>query len=119
MSLPRVVCVVGPTASGKSAVSELVALELGSSVVSVDAMQVYRGMDVGTAKTPVAVAALLDLIFVRLIPIISRKDLIETLRTRGSAFGENNRISHWLTMVVEGLMVVEGQDASRRVGSTF
>lgn len=54
MSLPRVVCVVGPTASGKSAVSELVALELGSSVVSVDAMQVYRGMDVGTAKTPVA-----------------------------------------------------------------
>ena len=54
MSLSRVVCVVGPTASGKSAVSELVALELGSSVVSVDAMQVYRGMDVGTAKTPVA-----------------------------------------------------------------
>ena len=54
MSLPRVACVVGPTASGKSAVSELVALELGSSVVSVDAMQVYRGMDVGTAKTPVA-----------------------------------------------------------------
>lgn len=54
MSLPRVVCVVGPTASGKSAVSELVALELGSSVVSVDAMQVYRGMDVGTAKTPIA-----------------------------------------------------------------
>ena len=54
MSLPRVACVVGPTASGKSAVSELVALELGSSVVSVDAMQVYRGMDVGTAKMPVA-----------------------------------------------------------------
>ena len=54
MSLPRVACVVGPTASGKSAVSELVALALGSSVVSVDAMQVYRGMDVGTAKTPPA-----------------------------------------------------------------
>lgn len=54
MSLPRVVCVVGPTASGKSAVAELVALALSSSVVSVDAMQVYRGMDVGTAKTPAA-----------------------------------------------------------------
>ena len=50
----RVVCIVGPTASGKSALSELVAQRLGSSVVSVDAMQVYRGMDVGTAKTPVA-----------------------------------------------------------------
>lgn len=50
----RVVCIVGPTASGKSALSELVAEGLGSSVVSVDAMQVYRGMDVGTAKTPPA-----------------------------------------------------------------
>lgn len=54
MSLPRVACIVGPTASGKSAVAELVALALGSSVVSVDAMQVYQGMDVGTAKTPPA-----------------------------------------------------------------
>jgi tRNA dimethylallyltransferase len=53
----RVVCIVGPTASGKSALSELVAQRLGSSVVSVDAMQVYRGMDVGTAKTPVAARA--------------------------------------------------------------
>lgn len=49
-----VVCVVGPTASGKSALAELVAARLGSCVVSVDAMQVYRGMDVGTAKTPAA-----------------------------------------------------------------
>lgn len=53
MSCPGpVVCIVGPTASGKSALAELVAMRLGSSVVSVDAMQVYRGMDVGTAKTP-------------------------------------------------------------------
>lgn len=55
MSLPGpVVCIVGPTASGKSGLSELVARELESSVVSVDAMQVYRGMNVGTAKTPVS-----------------------------------------------------------------
>ncbi|MCR8907456.1 tRNA (adenosine(37)-N6)-dimethylallyltransferase MiaA [Thermophilibacter sp. ET337] len=52
MSLPRVVCVVGPTASGKSVVADLVAEGLGSAVISVDAMQVYRGMDIGTAKTP-------------------------------------------------------------------
>lgn len=49
----KVICIVGPTASGKSALADLVALELGSPVISVDAMQVYRGMDVGTAKTPV------------------------------------------------------------------
>ncbi len=49
-----VIAVVGPTASGKSAVADLVAETLGSEVVSADAMQVYRGMDIGTAKTPVS-----------------------------------------------------------------
>ena len=48
-----VICIVGPTASGKSSLSELVAKKLETSVISVDAMQVYRGMDIGTAKTPV------------------------------------------------------------------
>ena len=47
-----VACVVGPTASGKSELADLLAERLGSAVVSIDAMQVYRGMDVGTAKTP-------------------------------------------------------------------
>ena len=47
-----VVCIVGPTASGKSSLAERLAVSLGSAVVSVDAMQVYRGMDIGTAKTP-------------------------------------------------------------------
>ena len=53
-ALPRVISIVGPTASGKSALSELVAKRLGTSVISIDSMQVYRGMDIGTAKTPVA-----------------------------------------------------------------
>ena len=53
MSLPGpLVAIVGPTASGKSALAERIACELGTSVVSVDAMQVYRGMDIGTAKVP-------------------------------------------------------------------
>ena len=50
--LGQVICVVGPTASGKSALADLLAERLESSVVSMDAMQVYRGMDIGTAKTP-------------------------------------------------------------------
>lgn len=54
MKLPGpVIAIVGPTASGKSALAELVAEKLGDDVISVDAMQVYRGMDIGTAKTPV------------------------------------------------------------------
>ena len=45
-----VIVIGGPTASGKSAVADAVAWRLGSTVVSCDAMQVYRRMDIGTAK---------------------------------------------------------------------
>ncbi|MFO7299971.1 MAG: tRNA (adenosine(37)-N6)-dimethylallyltransferase MiaA [Actinomycetes bacterium] len=41
---------LGPTASGKTAIAIEVALALGAEVISVDSMQVYRGMDIGTAK---------------------------------------------------------------------
>ncbi len=44
----EVVAIFGPTASGKSAVAEAVAAELGTDVVSADAMQVYRGLPILT-----------------------------------------------------------------------
>lgn len=47
---PRVIAVVGPTASGKSDLGIALAQALGGEVVNADSMQVYRGMDVGTAK---------------------------------------------------------------------
>ena len=50
MAVPPVVAVVGPTASGKSALAVGVALVLGGELVNADAFQLYRGMDVGTAK---------------------------------------------------------------------
>lgn len=53
MPTHTVICIVGPTAVGKSEVADSVAFELGGDVVSVDSMQVYRGMDIGTAKTPI------------------------------------------------------------------
>jgi len=49
-----VLAIVGPTCVGKTAVAEEVAVRLGSEVVSADSMQVYRGMNIGTAKPPVA-----------------------------------------------------------------
>jgi tRNA dimethylallyltransferase len=49
-----VVAVVGPTAAGKSELSLDLAEVLGGEVVNTDSMQVYRGMDIGTAKLPVA-----------------------------------------------------------------
>lgn len=47
-----VLCIVGPTASGKTDLAQAVALAHGGEVVSADSMQVYRGMDIGTGKIP-------------------------------------------------------------------
>ena len=48
-----IICIAGPTASGKTALAVALAQELGGEVVSCDSMQVYRRMDIGTAKPTV------------------------------------------------------------------
>lgn len=48
--MPSVVAVVGPTATGKSALGIALAQEVGGEIVNADAMQLYLGMDIGTAK---------------------------------------------------------------------
>jgi tRNA dimethylallyltransferase len=50
----NVIAVVGPTASGKSDLAIELALRLGGEVVNADSMQLYRGMDIGTAKLTTA-----------------------------------------------------------------
>jgi len=51
MAERRVIAVVGPTATGKSALADALAKQYDSCVISADSMQIYRGLDVGTAKT--------------------------------------------------------------------
>lgn len=46
----RLLCIVGPTASGKSALALRLAQELGGEILSADSMQIYRGFDIGTGK---------------------------------------------------------------------
>jgi tRNA dimethylallyltransferase len=50
----RVIAVVGPTAAGKSGLAVALARALGGEVINADSMQVYRGMDIGTAKLTLA-----------------------------------------------------------------
>jgi tRNA dimethylallyltransferase len=54
VSAPPVVAVVGPTATGKTALAVTLARRLGGEVVNADSMQLYRGMDIGTAKPDLA-----------------------------------------------------------------
>ena len=50
MPMNQIICLAGPTASGKTALAVELARELNGEVVSCDSMQVYRRMDIGTAK---------------------------------------------------------------------
>lgn len=50
MNRPKIAVITGPTATGKTRLSVELARELGGEIVSADSMQIYRGMDIGTAK---------------------------------------------------------------------
>jgi tRNA dimethylallyltransferase len=50
VTAPPVIAIVGPTATGKTALAVALAHHLGGEVVNADSMQLYRGMDIGTAK---------------------------------------------------------------------
>ena len=50
MNRPRLVVLTGPTAVGKTALSTELAAAIGGEIISADSMQVYRGMDIGSAK---------------------------------------------------------------------
>ena len=50
----RLICICGPTASGKTALSVALAKQLHTEIISADSMQIYRGMNIGTAKPTAA-----------------------------------------------------------------
>lgn len=89
---PPVVAVVGATAAGKTGLSLDLAEQLGDEVVNTDAMQVYRGMDIGTAKQPLEERRgvphhLLDLLNIDQVATVAdfqvlARDTIATLRSR-------------------------------------
>ncbi|GDY14603.1 tRNA dimethylallyltransferase [Planctomycetota bacterium] len=77
-----VILVVGPTASGKSALAAQLAARLGGEVISADAMAVYRGLEVGTAKPGPAELALAPH---HLISVVEPDDRCDVARWLGLA----------------------------------
>ena len=90
MTHPEVVAIFGPTASGKSAVAELVAAQLGTQVVSADAMQVYRGLPILTNQPPrptrlVAIRALDEEMSVGAFAELAHREIDGLVRDHGAA----------------------------------
>ncbi|SHK24093.1 tRNA dimethylallyltransferase [Pseudonocardia thermophila] len=93
MSPPPLVVVAGPTATGKSDLGVALAVELGGEVINADASQLYRGMDIGTAKLRPAERAgvphhLLDVLDVTQTASVAAyqrraREIIERLRAAG------------------------------------
>ena len=85
----EVIAIFGPTASGKSAVAEAVADELGTEVVSADAMQVYRGLPILTNQPSrptrlVAIRSLAEEMSVGAYASLAHATIDELVATTGS-----------------------------------
>lgn len=86
----RALALTGPTASGKTALSLSLAEELRCEIISADSMQIYRGMDIGTAK---ATAEEQARVRHHLIDIISPRDSYSTEEYRRDAMAAARSIS--------------------------
>lgn len=84
----RVIVIAGPTASGKTQLSLDLAGILGGEIVSADSMQVYRGMDIGTAKASPAERALFAHHLIDICDIDENYNVAEFYKSCQEAFRE-------------------------------
>lgn len=124
MPVPPIVAVVGATASGKSELALDLAERLGGEVINTDAMAVYRGMDIGTAKLPDAERRglphhLLDLLDVTQPLTVAQfqtwaRDCIDEVRGRGSTPVLVGGSALYVRAVVDRFEFAGTQDSVRR-----
>jgi tRNA dimethylallyltransferase len=82
------VYICGPTASGKSALALELARRLGGEIISVDSMQVYSGMDIGTAKPTAAERALIPHHLIDVADLSEHFDAAAFIRHANAALGQ-------------------------------
>ena len=82
----KLISVAGPTASGKSDLAIMLAEHFGGEIVSFDSMQIYRGMDIGTAKPTAAELARVPHHMIRSEERRVGKECVCQCRSRGSPY---------------------------------
>jgi len=111
-SQPPLLVIVGPTAVGKTALSLQLAQELQGEIISADSRQIYRGMDIGTAKASPAEQALVPHFMIDVVSPDEILTLAEFQRHVYRLIGEIQQRGHlpmlvggsgqWVQAVVEG-----------------
>jgi tRNA dimethylallyltransferase len=86
--MPDTLAILGPTASGKSALALALAEELGGEIINADALQVYRGFDIGTAKPGLAERARVRHHLIDILEPGERYSAGEFARRAGEAIAE-------------------------------
>lgn len=123
-SKPRLILLMGPTGAGKTSMALKLALRFGGEIVSADSMQVYRGMDIGTAKPTVLEQAivhhhLLDVVTPDETFDVSRycalaREAIVGLTRKGSRIFVVGGTGLYLRALVGGLIQGPGADEGLR-----
>jgi tRNA dimethylallyltransferase len=95
MTAPLPIFLLGPTASGKSAVALALAEKVGGEIISVDSMQVYRGLDIGTAKPSAGERALVPHHLIDIVELTEPFDaarFVERARSAETAIRARHRV---------------------------
>jgi tRNA dimethylallyltransferase len=85
---PRCIFLAGPTAVGKSEIALLLAEKIGGEIISVDSMQVYRGLNIGTAKPSAAERARVPHHLIDVVDLTESFDAAQFVRLANAAVAE-------------------------------
>src|SRR6185437_10980553 len=85
---PPPIFLAGPTAVGKSEIALLLAEKMGGDIISVDSMQVYRGLDIGTAKPSAAERARVPHHLIDVVDLTEAFDAAQFVRRAVAAVAE-------------------------------
>jgi tRNA dimethylallyltransferase len=123
---PRLIAIVGPTAAGKTELAMETALRLGGEIVSVDSRQVYRRLDVGTAKPDRAARRLVRHHLIDVVDpdepydaaryAVAARAAIDEILTRGRLAVLCGGSGLYLRALAEGLCPAPSADRSLRAG---
>lgn len=126
--LPRILMILGPTASGKSALAMELAEKCGGELVNADSLQVYRGLDIGTAKPTPAMRERVPHHVIDLIPPDAPFTAAEFCRCADQAIADIWARGRWpivvggtglyLRALVHGLIDSPGENVALRAELT-
>lgn len=126
-SHPPIIVIGGPTATGKSSVSIELAKSLNGEVVVADSMQVYKGMDIGTAKVPVSERCVLhhciDLIspdepFSSALYQTNAREAFESIHSRGKRIILSGGTGFYIRSAVDDYKFPDGEQLDNPLRKT-